>query len=196
MDNTSAIKFVIVLAMSVIPLPAQTPSEVAARAQERIAKEVRHEILMLPYYNVFDFLAFKVSGYNVTLMGQVTNPTLKNDAGNVVKRIEGVQKVDNQIEVLPPSTMDDQLRFKLFRAIYGYPALQKYDLGTIKPIRIIVKSGRATLEGVVDNETDKNLANIRANGVPGIFSVTNNLQVVKQGSGLNSGQRSFEKIAG
>ena len=196
MDNTSAIKFVIVLAMSVIPLPAQTPSEVAARAQERIAKEVRHEILMLPYYNVFDFLAFKVSGYNVTLMGQVTNPTLKNDAGNVVKRIEGVQKVDNQIEVLPPSTMDDQLRFKLFRAIYGYPALQKYDLGTIKPIRIIVKSGRATLEGVVDNETDKNLANIRANGVPGIFSVTNNLQVVKQGSTLNSGQRSFEKIAG
>jgi hyperosmotically inducible protein len=196
MDNTSVIKFVIVLAMSVIPLPAQTPSEAAARAQERIAKEVRHEILMLPYYNVFDFLAFKVNGYNVTLMGQVTNPTLKNDAGNVVKRIEGVQKVDNQIEVLPPSTMDDQLRLKLFRAIYGYPALQKYDLGTIKPIRIIVKSGRVTLEGVVDNETDKNLANIRANGVPGIFSVTNNLQVVKQGSTLNSGQRSFEKIAG
>jgi hyperosmotically inducible protein len=169
------------LAVSIVPLPAQTPSEAAAHAQERIAKEVRHEILMLPYFNVFDYIAFKVSGYNVTLIGQVTRPTLKSDAGNVVKRIEGVEKVDNQIEVLPPSTIDDELRLRLFRAIYGYAALEKYALGTIKPIRIIVKNGRVTLEGVVDNETDKNLANIRANGASGVFSVTNNLQVVKGG---------------
>jgi len=96
-----------------------------------------------------------------------------------VKHIEGVEKVDNQIEVLPPSPMDDRLRLRLFRAIYQYPSLQKYALGVQKPIRIIVKNGRVTLEGVVDNETDKNLANIRANSVSGVFGVTNNLQVVK-----------------
>jgi BON domain len=96
-----------------------------------------------------------------------------------VKHIEGVEKVDNQIEVLPTSPMDDRLRLQLFRAIYGYPALEKYSLGVQKPIRIIVKNGRVTLEGVVDNDTDKNLAGVRANGVPGIFGVTNNLQVEK-----------------
>jgi hyperosmotically inducible protein len=96
----------------------------------------------------------------------------------VIKHIEGVEKVDNQIEILPPSPMDDGLRIRLYRAIYGYPALEKYALGVQKPIRIIAKNGRVTLEGVVDNETDKNLAGLRANGVPGIFSVTNNLQVV------------------
>ncbi len=181
MNHTSLASLVVALAASIAPLPAQTPSEAAARAQERIAREVRHEILMLPYYDVFDYIAFKVSGYDVTLIGQVTRPTLKSDAGNVVKKIEGVEKVDNQIEVLPPSTMDDRLRLRLFHAIYGYAPLEKYALGTIKPIRILVKSGRVTLEGVVDNEADKNLANIRANGVSGIFSVTNNLQVVKPG---------------
>jgi hyperosmotically inducible periplasmic protein len=104
-------------------------------------------------------------------------PSLKSDAENVVKHIEGVEKVDNQIEVLPPSPMDDGLRRRLFREIYGYPSLEKYALGVQKPIRIIVKNGRVTLEGVVDNEEDKNLAGLRANGVPGIFSVTNNLRV-------------------
>jgi hyperosmotically inducible protein len=181
MNHKSLARLVVMLVASIVPLPAQTPSEAAARAQERIVKEVRHEILLLPYYNVFDFIAFKVNGYNVTLIGQVTRPVLKSDVGNVVKRIEGVEKVDNQIEVLPPSPMDDGLRLRLFRAIYGYAPLEKYALGTIKPIRIIVKNGHVTLEGVVDNETDKNFVNIRANGVPGIFSVTNNLQVVKAG---------------
>jgi hyperosmotically inducible protein len=146
---------------------------------QRIQKEVRHELLMLPYLGVFDNLAYKVDGSTVTLMGQVTRPTLKTDAERVVKGIEGVEKVDNQIEVLPPSSMDDQLRRRLYRTIYGYAPLQKYALGVQQPIRIIVKSGRVTLEGVVDNEADKNIAGIRANGVPGIFSVTNNLQVVK-----------------
>src|SRR5215469_5887858 len=146
---------------------------------QRIQKEVRHELLMLPYLGVFDNLAYKVDGSTVTLMGQVTRPTLKTDAERVVKGIEGVERVDNQIEVLPPSSMDDQLRRRLYRTIYGYAPLQKYALGVQQPIRIIVKSGRVTLEGVVDNEADKNMAGIRANGVPGIFSVTNNLQVVK-----------------
>ena len=153
---------------------AQEPS---ARAQERITREVRHELLMLPYFNVFDNIAYKVDGYNVTLLGQVRNPTLKSDAENVVKRIEGVEKVDNQIEVLPPAPMDDRIRQRLFRAIYQYPALERYALGVQKPIRIIVKNGRVSLEGVVDNDSDKNLVGIRANGVPGIFAVTNNLQV-------------------
>jgi hyperosmotically inducible protein len=132
---------------------------------------------MLPYFGVFDNIAFKVDGYNVTLLGQVVRPSLKSDAGNVVKRIEGVEKVDNQIEVLPTSPMDDRLRLALYHAIYGEPTLEKYALGVQKPIRIIVKNGHVTLEGYVDNEGDKNIAGIRANGVPGIFSVTNNLQV-------------------
>jgi len=151
----------------------------SAKSQERIIKEVRHELLMLPYFGVFDYIAYKVDGYNVTLLGQVVRPVLKSDAENAVKHIEGVEKVDNQIEVLPPSPMDDRIRRRLFRAIYGYPALERYALGVQKPIRIIVKNGHVTLEGVVDNDGDKNLAGIRANGVSGTFSVTNNLQVVK-----------------
>ena len=149
-----------------------------ARSQERIQREVRHELLMLPYFGVFDNIAYKVDGSTVTLLGQVVRPTLKSDAGNAVKHIEGVESVDNQIEVLPPSPMDDRIRRRLFRAIYGYPALQRYALGVQKPIRIIVKNGHVNLEGVVDSEGDKNIAGIRANGVSGIFSVTNNLQVV------------------
>jgi hyperosmotically inducible protein len=151
----------------------------SAKSQARIVKEVRHELLMLPYFGVFDYIAYKVEGSTVTLLGSVVRPTLKSDAENVVKRIEGVEKVDNQIEVLPPSPMDDRLRLELFRAIYQYPPLQKYELGVQKPIRIIVKNGHVTLEGVVDSEADKNLVGLRANSVPGIFSVANNLQVVK-----------------
>ena len=158
---------------------AQQANQASAAATDRITREVRHELLMLPYLGVFDNLAYKVDGYNVTLMGQVTRPTLKSDAENVVKKIEGVEHVDNRIEVLPPSPTDDRLRLQLYRAIYGYPALQKYALGVQQPIRIIVKNGKVTLEGVVDNEADKNIANIQANSVPGVFSVTNNLQVVK-----------------
>jgi hyperosmotically inducible protein len=138
---------------------------------------------MLPYVGVFDFIAYKVQDGSVTLLGDVVRPVTKSDAGSAVKRIEGVDNVDNQINVLPPSPMDDRLRIRLFRAIYGYPALQKYELGVQKPIRIIVKSGRVTLEGVVDNDADKNLAGIRANGVSGTFQVTNNLQVASPNQG-------------
>jgi hyperosmotically inducible periplasmic protein len=153
--------------------------DVSPKAVERIQKEVRHELLMLPYLGVFDNLAYKVDGYNVTLYGQVTRDSLKSDAEKAVRSIEGVEKVDNQIEVLPTSPMDDRLRIRLYRAIYGYEPLQRYALPVVKPIRIIVKNGHVTLEGVVDNEADKNLAGLRANGVSGVFSVTNNLQVVK-----------------
>ena len=170
------------LALMTVSLPlanAQRSAEPSERATQRVTKEVRHELLMLPYLGVFDHLAYKVDGYNVTLVGTVTRPTLKSDAASAVKSIEGVEHVDNQIEVLPPSPMDDELRLKLFQAIYGYPSLQRYALGVNKPIQIIVKSGHVTLEGVVDNETDKNVAALRANGVPGIFSVDNNLTVAK-----------------
>jgi hyperosmotically inducible protein len=152
--------------------------EPGSPADGRIQKEVRHELLMLPYFGVFDNIEYRVDGDTVTLLGDVTRPTLKSDAENVVKRIEGVQHVVNKIEVLPPSPMDDQLRLALYRAIYGFPALEKYALGVQKPIRILVKNGHVTLEGVVDSEADKNLAGVRANTVPGIFSVTNNLRVV------------------
>jgi hyperosmotically inducible protein len=158
---------------------AQDRDQPSAKAQERIAREVRHEILMLSHYGVFDDIAFKVDGYTVILLGQVSWPSLKSDAENVVKRIEGVEKVINQIEVLPNSPFDDRLRRRLYRAIYGYPALEKYALGVQKPIRIIVKNGHVTLEGFVDNEGDKNFAGMRANGVSGIFDVANNLKVEK-----------------
>ncbi len=167
----------VMLALASAALGRQAAAPEAATA--RITREVRHELLMLPYFSVFDNLSYKVDGYNVTLMGQVTRPTLKSDAENVVKRIEGVEHVDNQIEVLPLSPNDERIRRATYRAIYGYPSLQKYAMGVQQPIRIIVKNGNVTLEGVVDNEADKNVANIRARSVSGVFAVTNNLRVEK-----------------
>jgi hyperosmotically inducible periplasmic protein len=173
--------FLVVLSFAIAPsMIAQTEvGESVSPSEARIQKEVRHEVLMLPYFGVFDYIAYQVRGDTVTLQGEVTRPTLKSDAENVVKHIEGVQRVINNIQVLPPSPMDDQLRLALYRAIYGYPSLEKYALGVQKPIRIIVNNGRITLEGVVDSETDKNLVTVRANSVPGVFSVTNNLRVVQ-----------------
>ena len=150
-----------------------------APGQDRIAREVRHELVMLPYYGVFDNLAFTVNGGTVTLLGQVTRPTLKSDAENVVKRIEGVTRVENKIEVLPLSDMDWQTRRAEFRAIYSDPSFTKYAYQAIPPIHIVVDNGHVTLVGVVESEADKNLAGIRANQVPGVFSVTNNLVVAK-----------------
>jgi hyperosmotically inducible protein len=149
-------------------------------AQVRIQKEVRHELLMLPYFTVFDNIGFQVDGDTVTLIGDVTQPVLKSSAENVVKHIEGVGQVVNKINVLPPAPMDSQSRVALYRAIYGFPALEKYAMGVQKPIRIIVNMGKVMLEGVVDTQADKDMVGLRANTVPGIFSVTNNLQVVQQ----------------
>src|SRR5262249_44552261 len=132
--------------LAAVPKLSAQRDEPSARSQERITKEVRHELLMLPWFGVFDNIAFKVEGDTVTLLGQVVRPSLKSDAENSIKHIEGVEHVNNQIEILPPSPMDDRLRVRLFRAIYGYPALEKYALGVQKPIRIIVKSGRLSLE--------------------------------------------------
>ena len=144
----------------------------------RIARETMHELLMLPYYSVWDNLSFAVQGREVVLSGQVVDPTVKRDAEASVKHIEGVEKVTNNIEVLPPSPADDRIRRAEYRAIYGYDGLSRYEWGAVPSIHIIVKNGHVTLVGVVDSEADKNLAGLRANGVPGVFSVENNLQVV------------------
>jgi hyperosmotically inducible protein len=147
-------------------------------AENEIAKEVRHQLVLLPYYGVFDDLAFNVNGGTVTLLGAVTQPVLKDDAEKTVKRVKGVTQVVNKIEVLPLSPMDDQLRFALFRAIYRQPGIDtRYGYRSVPSIHILVKNGHVTLEGVVANETDKNLINIAANGVPNVFSVANDLQV-------------------
>ncbi len=148
---------------------------------DRIVREVHHELVMLPFYGVFDNLAYKVDpDGTVTLLGQVVLPTLKSDAENVVKSIEGVEKVVNNIEVLPPSSMDDRIRRATYRAIYSNSVLNQYQLRAVPPIHIIVKNGRVTLEGVVARPMDKQVAGMQANHVSGVFSVTNNLQVEEQ----------------
>jgi hyperosmotically inducible protein len=162
--------------------PATPTTGTAERAtgpvsQDRIAREVRHELVMLPYYGVFDNLSFRVDGDTVTLFGQVTRPTLKSDAENVVKKIEGVNRVINNIEVLPLSPNDDRIRLAVYRAVYGQPNLNRYAMQAIPPIHIIVNNGNVTLDGVVANASDKNVAEIQAKSVPGVFSVKNNLQV-------------------
>ena len=153
----------------------------SGRAPSRIEREVRHELVMLPFYGVFDNLSFRVNGGTVTLMGQVSRPTLKTDAERVVKGIERVDRVVNKIEVLPLSSYDDEIRLVSYRAIYGHIALNRYALQAVPPIHIVVKNGNVTLEGVVANEGDKNIAGLQANTVPGVFSVTNNLRVERQG---------------
>jgi len=146
--------------------------------ESNIARSVRHELLMLPYYGVFDDLAFNVEGNTVILEGAVVNPTLKSDAEAAVKHIEGVDRVVNNIQVLPPSPMDDRIRVAEYRAIYGDPTLvTRYNYRAVPAIHIIVQGGHVTLEGVVANQADKNIINVRANGVPGVFSVQNNLAV-------------------
>ncbi len=146
--------------------------------ETEIAKHVRHELVMLPYYGIFDDLAFNVEGHTVTLLGAVVRPTLKDDAGRVVKRIAGVEQVVNNIEVLPLSPNDDQIRRAEYRAIYGDASIStRYGFRALPSIHIIVKNGNVTLEGVVANQGDKNLIGIKANGVSGVFSVTNNLLV-------------------
>lgn len=148
------------------------------QSQDKLVREIRHELIMLPYYNVFDNLEFSLNGRIVTLNGQVVQPVTKSDAENAVKHIEGVEKVVNNIEVLPPSNMDDRIRRQVYNAIYSYGPLFKYGNMSVPPIHIIVKNARITLDGVVDSEADKNYAGIRANQVPGTFGVTNNLRVV------------------
>jgi hyperosmotically inducible protein len=154
------------------------PTLVQARDNSKpLPERVRHELVMLPYYSVFDDLAFRVDGDTVTLFGDVTTPVLKSDAERSVKRLEGVQRVVNNINVLPLSPFDSQIRRATYRAIFRSGSLYRYAMGAMPSIHIIVSNGHVTLQGVVDNKGDKNLAGIRANGVSGVFSVKNDLQV-------------------
>jgi hyperosmotically inducible periplasmic protein len=185
MRRSFAIAGFLAIALATLTVPtsisAQSQSDSHQRSdkklQDNLIREVRHQLLLLPYYSVFDNLLFKVDGDKVTLLGQVVRPTLRSDAGNAVKSIEGVSAVDNQIEVLPTSPMDDGVRRAVYRALYGDTSLSRYGMSALPSIHIIVKNGNVALEGVVDSDSDKNLANIRANGVPNVFSVTNNLAV-------------------
>lgn len=150
--------------------------------ESRIIQEVRHQLVMLPYYSIFDDLGFRVDGSTVTLEGEVVRPVLKSDAEGVVKHVEGVTNVVNNIEVLPTSPMDDQIRRAAMRTIYGDSQIgTRYGYQALPPIHIIVKNGNLTLEGVVANTFDKNLINIRANSIPNVFKVTNNLVVENNG---------------
>ncbi|MGP0074902.1 MAG: BON domain-containing protein [Bryobacteraceae bacterium] len=145
-----------------------------------LASQVHHELAMIPYFGVFDDLNYSIDNGVVTLAGDVINPVVKNDAERSVKHLPGVTKVVNKINILPPSSMDNHIRAAEYRAIFGYSDLYRYAMGAIPSIHIIVNFGHVTLTGVVDSEADKSVANIRANSVPGVFSVTNNLRVAEK----------------
>lgn len=175
----------LIVAFMVISLFAPAAMGAAVREAKpqgvnaRLVREVRHELVTLPYYGVFDWLEYVVQPDNkVVLRGQVVRPTTKSDAENRVKDIEGVSGVVNEIEVLPLSPNDDRLRRALYRAIYGQNSpLFRYAVQSVPPIHLIVRNGRATLKGVVANKADANLAYIRARGVPGLFDVKNELKI-------------------
>lgn len=171
-------KMIAALALAVASLPLMA-APAAAQDMTRVERQVRRELVTLPFYSVFDNMTFHVDGSKVTLMGKVTRPTLKTGAEKAIKDIEGVSQIDNQIEVLPVSPNDDRIRVATFRAIYYHPMMTRYAIQAIPPIHIIVQNGDVTLEGVVNSESEKNVAGLRANGVPGVFSVTNNLRVVR-----------------
>lgn len=159
-----------------------TYAQQSERMQDRITKEVRKELVMLPFYSVFDNFKFRVSPEGeVTLLGEVSRPTLKTDAARVVERIEGVTRVKNEIEVLPLSPMDDRIRLATFRAIYGHPTMRPLAIRAVPPIHIIVKNGNITLEGVVNTKMERQIAEMQARQVPGSFAVTNNLLVEQTG---------------
>lgn len=164
------------LAAALLALPANMLAD-AKPELTRLEREVRRELITLPFLTVYDNLSFKIDNGNVILMGSTIRPTIRTDAENVVKRLEGVAHVDNRIEVLPLSPFDDSLRLRVARAVYGFAPLNRYALGANPSIRIVVKNGNVTLEGVVASEADRNFAFLQANGVAGVFSVTNNLAV-------------------
>ena len=147
-----------------------------AANEQWLSQKVRHELVMLPWYGVFDNLEYSIQGDTVILSGQVTRPTLKSDAEARVKRIEGVSRVVNNIEVLPLSPMDNRIRLAMYRALFRTPGLDRYALAPVPSIHIIVKNGNVVLKGVVDRVADKNMTEIIARGVPGVFSVTNDLR--------------------
>jgi len=165
---------------AVLALQAQAPSGTKPdNSEERSSlwHEVHHQLLVLPFYSVFDHIAFTLKKEEVILTGQVVRPTLKADAEVAVKSLEGVAQVVNRIELLPASPADDELRSAIYRAMYENAPLARYAVQAVPPIHIIVKNGNVTLEGAVDSPEDKNLASTRASGVSNVLSVKNNLIV-------------------
>lgn len=156
----------------------QRGGQLSQRSYDCIVKEVRHELLMLPRYGLFDDLRYQVApDGSVTLTGEVANATLKPDAEKAVRTIEGVENVNNQIKILPTSQRDDRIRREAYRAIYGNPTLAPYAVRSIPPIHIIVENGHVTLSGAVGSQVDKQLAVTRVKQIPDVFDVTDNLQV-------------------
>ena len=177
LNKAAALFAAVVLAGSaaVAAAPVEQPGERAA--YEQLAKQVRKELVTLPWYGVFDNLAYEIDGSTVTLSGQVVQPSTRKDAERRVKRLAGVERVVNNIEVLPLSSFDDRIRVSAYRQLFGWNSpLFRYGRGTNPSIHIIVERGNLTLEGVVSNESDRNLARMLVSSIPGVFSVTNNLR--------------------
>ena len=162
-----------IITVSARAAKANTPDQV----DTQLSKSVRHELRMLPYYGVFDNLAYQINGSTVTLYGQVVRPSTRSDAARSVARIKGVTQVINKIEVLPLSSFDDRVRYQTYRAIANTGGLHRYLRGTNPSLHIVVNRGHVTLTGVVSSRADSQLAYMAANGVFGAFSVTNDLQV-------------------
>lgn len=172
---------VAIIGLSSVTVSAQT-NAYGKNTTQGIERQVRKEILMLPYYGLFDAISFKVEGSTVYLYGSVVQPTTKSSAKRVVQSISGVSDVVNNIEVLPLSNFDNQIRYAVVREFDSRGgSLYRYLQGTNPSMRIIVKNGHVSLEGYVSSRGDANLANILANGVPGVFSVQNNL-IIEKGS--------------
>jgi hyperosmotically inducible protein len=170
---------VLVLGLFASTAPNATAGSKTSADISAIGSQVRHELVTLPWYGAFDNLAYQVDGSEVILSGQVVSEhaTTKSDAENSVKRIAGVTKVVNNIEILPPLPFDNQIRRAEYRAIFSQSTLGGYSMGTIPQIRIVVSHGNVTLEGTVMNQMDRNIAGLAAKTVPGVFSVTNNLRI-------------------
>lgn len=180
-NRVVAIAAAVVFAASAVmaaPVAASPAGEAGRQVSndEKISKQVRHELVTLPFYGVFDNLAYKVEGGTVTLYGQVVRPTTRSDAARRVQKVAGVERVINQIEVLPLSNFDDEIRVRTYRALFNTGGLYRYALGANPSVHIIVNRGHVTLEGYVANRMDKQLAYMAASTVPGVFSVTNNLR--------------------
>lgn len=184
------------LVLALLPLGAMAQNSnsranapMSSSEMARITREVHHQLVLLPWYGVFDNLAYKVDpNGTVTLLGEVRQATLKKDAENAVKKIEGVEHVENQIKILPTSTMDDQIRLRTFHAIYGNSNLSRYAVLAVPTIHIIVDNGHVTLVGVVDSKTDKQIAGVQAKSVPNVFSVNNDLRVEGEEQSSNAEQ--------
>jgi hyperosmotically inducible protein len=173
------LSFVVILGTAVLGT-----AKTANPSAKPLAEQVRHELVMLPYYNVFDNLQFRVDAGTVELSGQVTDPVLRASAENVVKHLPGVTRVENRIEVLPLSPMDNRIRLAAYRAIYSWPSLNRLASMPVPPVHIIVKNGNITLEGIAPTLMDKQVAYLRASSVPLVFTVTNNLVVEGQPQAL------------